>query len=90
MLHQSCRSTFPQQPTPRHIATNPDQQTLATVCCDQRKERRSWFKEPYNHPLLSHKVVDEDHLGDWQDHPFNCFAERNNFVDDASRVKCAR
>jgi hypothetical protein len=42
---------FPQQPTPRRTATSPDQQTRATVCCDQRGVRRSWFKQPFDEQL---------------------------------------
>ena len=60
------------------------------IFVDRTEARRHWFRKPFEHPLLSHKVVDEDDLGDWQDHPFNCFAERNNFVDDVSGVECAR
>ena len=38
---------FPLQPKPRRIATNPDQQIHAVVCCDQREARRHWFRQPF-------------------------------------------
>ena len=37
---------FPLLPTPRRSATNQDQQTHVTVCCDQMEARRYWFVKP--------------------------------------------
>ena len=54
---------FPQQPTPRRTATSPDQQTLATVCCDQRKERHHWVWQlkrvgrPLGRPTPLHEML---------------------------------
>jgi hypothetical protein len=39
---------FPQQPTPRRIATSQDPRTHAIEYCDQREARQVWFRKPFS------------------------------------------
>lgn len=38
---------FQQRPTPRRIATGPDQRTLGEAAENQTAARLNWFKNPY-------------------------------------------
>ena len=49
---------FPQQPTPRRTATNPDQQTRAVAMYDQREERHCWFKQPLTNQPANDPTMD--------------------------------
>ena len=63
---------FPQQPTPRRIATSPDQRTHATEYCDQRKALQDWlwklircFDDAVHHEVTQDTAMLDDPLDGW-------------------------